>query len=215
MRKAPRSAEPFITYDRAVKHLINTLRAASAVLLVALAACGGGTDGGGSGAARDTLLAPDATPPDTASVPAEPSPTAALFHPDSVQPGDTVAGMVVEAKDVARSFPDGEWIGTVRFAGAVTVSGITRLHPDGPESPALCFELDRESTVRLPRFAGDERIGWFCFDDPDQAGRMLAKPPAKVRASIVIDRYTYTWAHSDVVNQARLARVVVKQNVRR
>lgn len=187
--------------------------------LLALALVSSACDGGGSGtadAAPDTLLSPAETPPDTASPPAPGAPGRAIFDPDDVEVGDTVAGMVLESKDVARSMPDGEWVGNVRFAGRTTVSGITRAHPDDPDSPALCFALDRESAVRLPRFSGDERIGWFCFEDPAEARRLLgAAPPAKVRASIVIDRFTYAWSHSDVVNEAHLARVVVKQNVRR
>jgi hypothetical protein len=188
-----------------------------AILALALlsTACGGGGSAGGD-AAPDTLLSPAETPPDTASLPARDARGRVVFDPARVQVGDTVAGMVLESKDVAQSMPDGEWVGSVRFAGQTTVSGITRAHPDDPDSPALCFELDRESAVRLPRFSGDERIGWFCFDEPAEARRLLgAAPPKKVRASIVIDRFTYSWSHSDVVNEAHLARVVVKQNVRR
>lgn len=186
------------------------------VLALFSAACGSDGRSAADGAAPDTLLSPAETPPDTAPAPAPGGPGKVVFDPDRVQVGDTVAGMVLESKDIARSMPDGEWVGSVRFAGRTTVSGITRAHPDDPDSPALCFELDRESTVRLPRFSGDQRIGWFCFDEPAQARRLLgAAPPAKVRASIVIDRFTYAWSHADVVNEAHLARVVVKQNVRR
>jgi hypothetical protein len=185
------------------------------ILAVALALAGCGRGDGSAETPPDTLLSPFATPADAPAGSAPAPRGSPVFRPDSVEAGDTIAGLVVESADIARSFPDGEWIGTVRFAGQVTVSGITRPHPDGDESPALCFELDRESTVRLPRFAGDERIGWFCFENPDDARRQLAALPTRVRASIVIDRYSYVWAHSDVVNGGRLARVVVKTKARR
>ncbi|HZG43927.1 MAG TPA: hypothetical protein VEY93_13250, partial [Longimicrobium sp.] len=137
-----------------------------ALLALALvsAACGGAGGSAADDAAPDTLLSPDETPPDTAAPLAQRPRAKVVFDPGNVQVGDTVAGMVLQSKDIARSMPDGEWVGSVRFTGQTTVSGITRPHPDDPDSPALCFELDRESTVRLPRFSGDQRIGWFCFD---------------------------------------------------
>ena len=129
----------------------------------------------------------------------------AVFDPARVRVGDSVAGLRVDARDV-RPASDGEWVGTVRFAGAVTIGGRIMAHPD-PDVATPCFEADEASATRLPRWAGDTRRSWFCFTDAGSAAtRLGAARPARA-AVVTVDSYTVHYARSDVVNSARLVRV--------
>jgi hypothetical protein len=128
-----------------------------------------------------------------------------VFDPARVRVGDSVAGLRVDALDV-RQASDGEWVGTVRFAGAVAIGGHTMAHPDA-DVAAPCFEADSTSAARLPRWTGDTRRSWFCFTNVDSAAAWLG-PMVLARAAVItIDSFTIHHAHSDVVNSARLLRV--------
>ncbi|HEX6909100.1 MAG TPA: hypothetical protein VF142_01820 [Longimicrobium sp.] len=163
--------------------MLSTRRPRAALALLLLAAC----------------RAPEA--PQAAKADAPPG---HLFDPARARVGDTVVGMRIEAMEVRRA-SDGELVGTVRFAGRARVSGRPGPHPDG-EVDAPCFFADPASAGRLPRFPRDRRRAWFCFADPADARRMLAQADSGT-VSVVIDRYTYHYAYSDVVNEARLDRV--------
>jgi len=124
------------------------------------------------------------------------------FDPASIESGDTVVGLVV--RDIERQrTPSGEWVGSVRFIGTVTLSGHTFSHPDGADYPFPCFEADSSSARRLPRWAGDERRPWFCFENREVArsrvGRSAGRP-----ATIRVDQFTIHRNLSDAVNSARL-----------
>lgn len=162
---------------------IMTTRIRTALALLLLAACRASGE-------------PEATKAD--------APPAHVLDPARAKVGDVVAGMRIEAMEIRRA-SDGELLGTVRFAGEARVSGRFGPHPSS-EVDALCFFADPASAGRLPRFPQDQRRAWFCFSDQAEARRMLA-PADSGGASIVIDRYTYHYGHSDGVNEARLDRV--------
>jgi hypothetical protein len=103
-----------------------------------------------------------------------------------------------------RRAADGEWVGTVRFAGTVVVRGQTVAHPDYPEVAEPCFAADPESAARLPRWAGDARRAWFCFANPTVALARLGRPSAPRAAVLTLTDFTIHYARSDVVNSARL-----------
>ena len=163
--------------------MLSTRRPRAALALLLLAACRASGE-------------PEATKAD-----ARP---AHVLDPAHAGVGDTIVGMRIEAMEIRRA-SDGELLGTVRFAGESRVSGRFGPHP-GSEVDALCFFADPASAGRLPRFPRDRRRAWFCFADPADARRMLAQADSGT-VSIVIDRYTYHYAYSDVVNEARLDRV--------
>ena len=128
-----------------------------------------------------------------------------LFDPAQVAVGDTVAGLRVAARDVRRA-ADGEWVGTVRFAGTVVVRGRMMAHPDYPDVAAPCFAVDSASAARLPRWAGDTRRAWLCFENPAAARERLGAPDAPRAATLTLAAFTVHYARSDVVNTARLVR---------
>ena len=174
---------------------------AVAVLALLLSACRAVPD--------DTASAPPAAQTDTPAV-AEPARTPRpphVFDPDSVQVGDSVVGLRIEAMGVQRAY-DGKPVGDVRFAGEARVRGRYQRHPD-TDVDLLCFFTDAESGMRLPRFPHDERRPWFCFANQQDARRMLRTPPDTGPAAIVIviDRFAYHFGYSDGFNQARLVRV--------
>jgi hypothetical protein len=137
------------------------------------------------------------------------------FHPDTLLagPGGTarVGELALDSvwlRDPAR----GRDAHAAFFRGEISLSGATMIHPDADAGlVAVCFEPDPMSAARMPRWDGDERRIWFCFDNAAAAARALAPPGQVVDARIVIDRYTIHYGASDEVNTARLARVVARE----
>lgn len=127
-----------------------------------------------------------------------------IFNPSLVQVGDTVAGLRVATRDVRRAL-DGAAVGTVGFAGTLTLTGQTMAHPDA-DVAMTCFEADSASAARMPRWAGDTRRAWFCFANPDEARVQLGSPPPPRTAVLTLSEFTIHYARSDVVNTARLVR---------
>ena len=126
-----------------------------------------------------------------------------VFDASRIQVGDTVAGLRVVERQVQRA-ADGEWVGTVRFAGTIPVHGRTIAHPDYPDVAEPCFVADEPTAAPLPRWSGDTRRAWFCFENPAMARAHLGAPDPPRAASIVVSRFTIHYARSDVVNTARL-----------
>jgi hypothetical protein len=128
----------------------------------------------------------------------------ATFDPARLREGDTVGRFRAESVAVVWADAVGEWTGSVTFGGRVWLSGATIRHHDYPEVPAACFEADAVSGRKLPRWPGDERRPWFCFENDSAARRLLGAPDSVGRAEILIDRFTTVRAFTDAVNSARL-----------
>jgi len=129
-----------------------------------------------------------------------------VFDPAAAQRGDSVAGLVLE--ELRREgTPDGEWVGSARFSGAVSLGGHTFAHPDGADYPFPCFEVDSVAARRLPRWKGDERRPWFCFENSTEARALFGGTAAGRPFSIRIDRFTIHRNLTDAVNSARLLRL--------
>jgi hypothetical protein len=95
-----------------------------------------------------------------------------------------VVGLVLDSIHRERT-PPGEWVGTARFTSMITINGRTVRHPDGDDYPFPCFEADSASARPLPRWAGDERRPWFCFENREHArlhfGGVARNQPATIR----------------------------------
>jgi hypothetical protein len=131
------------------------------------------------------------------------------FEAGRFQIGDTLLGLRVVAAEVRPSLAgEGEWTADVRFAGSIELSGELRPHHDDPEPDAICFFADSASALRLPRLPKDERIAWFCFENPDSVPGLEGNPPRPRRARLVVDGFRYVYAHTDVFNTARLVRMI-------
>ena len=190
---------------------------APALLLLggAAAACSSEprSDAAGDGGATAAARAGADTAPPTASggdgrrsfVP----PGAVIFDPPALRRGDRVATLVVDTLRVDRTGDGAEWVGMVRFAGEIELTGTTIPHID-PEARAVCFEADSATAARLPRWPNDERRSWFCLTNEAEASRTLAPPGRMLPATIVIDDFTTVRSFTDAVNEARLVRVVRK-----
>lgn len=127
------------------------------------------------------------------------------FAPDSVQVGDTVAGLRVERVRVERAV-DGSAVGSVWFAGTLRLRGRTMRNPDDAYT-APCFEADSASAERLPRWKGDGRRPWLCFDDPADATARLGPPSAPREVEVSVAGLAVHRNLSDAVNGARLVAV--------
>jgi hypothetical protein len=132
------------------------------------------------------------------------------FDPATTAPGTAVGGLTVESVDARVAAGAGEVVGTARFSGELTLSGATMRHPDYPDVPAICFEADEASAARLPRWEGDERRAWFCFENHVTAASALAAPGEVRPATVTIDRFTIHRGLSDEVNTAVLVRVTAR-----
>jgi hypothetical protein len=149
-------------------------------------------------------------PADQPAVDGEAAPGRAgiLFSPDTLAAGARIGELLLDsarASDPAA----GRDAGSAFFTGEIPLSGRTVAHPDADAAErSVCFEPDPPSAARLPRWEGDQRRIWFCFENHVEAARTLAPPGRPVEALIVIDRYTIQYGASDEVNTARLAWVV-------
>jgi hypothetical protein len=109
-------------------------------------------------------------------------------------------------------FEDSVWVGRVRFAGEITLSGVYQRHFDWPEPEAFCFHVDDTAVAAVPAFAPDSwtspaRKVWFCFTNPDGALALLGDGDPPRSATIVVDDYEVLREFSDVFDTARLVRV--------
>jgi hypothetical protein len=130
------------------------------------------------------------------------------FDPAGIQVGDTVAGLVVTFADVGISQVDSAYVGSVRFAGELVVSGTYRALYDDPEPSLICFHVDAESAERIPRMLHDERNVWFCFENEAEAERLLGPPGTPGTATVEISDYRTVRQFTDAYDTARLLRVI-------
>jgi hypothetical protein len=128
------------------------------------------------------------------------------FDPATIKAGDTIVGLVVQNIERQRT-PLGDWVGSARFTGTLTLSGHTFSHPDGADYPYPCFEADSASAQRLPRWVGDQRRSWLCFANAQAARARLGTSPGRL-ATIRVDSFTVHRNLSDAVNSARLIAVI-------
>ena len=177
------------------------LVASAALLALALAACS---------EQRQSSRRDDSVPPrsvDGASP--RPSRPGVRFDPSALRPGEAVGELVVDSMSARRTIVDSTFVGVARFRGRMELSGWTLRHFEADlRDAASCFEADSASAARLPRWSGDERRPWFCFENHADAARALGPPSEGVRATIVIERFTIHRGISDEVNSARFVRLV-------
>jgi hypothetical protein len=150
---------------------------------------------------------PSGEPSRGASSPAIEARPGIRFDPATVRAGDRVGTLVLDSISARRAVVDSSYVGSARFRGELELRGATMLHPE-PDARAHCFEADPPSAARLPRWAGDERRPWFCFENGSEAARALGPPSEGVEATVVIDRFTIHRGLTDEVNSARLVRRV-------
>ena len=133
------------------------------------------------------------------------------FDPATIREGDVVAGFRVGRVDITDAGADMGRVGTVRFLGEATISGRKRPHPDYPDVTTVCMDVDSTSAAKLPRWPNDSRVPWLCFENQDDAIRMLG-PASDVREpiTVLVDVYQTPRQFSDVYNTARLVRVLTR-----
>lgn len=127
-----------------------------------------------------------------------------IFDPANLREGLVVGALTVDSADVVWSEELREWVGSVRFAGDVRLTGSTVADSAKERSRGACFEADSASAAQLPRWPGDDRRPWFCFENADTARRMLGAPDSSRAATIVVNRFTTVRAHTDAANSAWL-----------
>ena len=166
------------------------------LMLVTALSCGA-PDGGHS--------VDSATDPDSAG--AERARLGVIFDPIAVRPGDRVGGLEVAATDV-RIALDSTPVGTIAFRGELSLRGRRIPHFDADlASRSVCFEADSVSAMQLPRWQGDRRRPWFCFENPSKAEAGLRSASDNV-VRVVIDEFTIHRGLSDQVNSARFVRAI-------
>lgn len=129
------------------------------------------------------------------------------FDPLAVRAGDRIGSLMLNSIEVRVAY-DSTRVGTARFSGHVELSGWTKRHPEADlRDVDLCFEADSTSAARLPRWRGDGRRAWFCFENQTEAKQMLGPPSDSTPATVIVDRFNLRRGLTDEVNSARLVRV--------
>ena len=165
-----------------------------------------GAPGSGVTATPTADSLPDSSAARTDSATAMPG---VRFDPATVREGNTVAGFRVGRVDITDAGGETGHVGTVRFLGEATISGTKRPHPDYPEVTTVCMDVDSASAAKLPRWPNDRRTPWLCFENQEDAIRLVG-PAGTDREpiTVLIDVYQTPRQFSDVYNTARLVRVV-------
>ena len=129
-----------------------------------------------------------------------------LFNPKDVKVGDEVAGMKIVELEVGNDGPQYSVYAT--FEGKVLISGHFVQYEDHDFlGNAISFEVDEESSKKLPKLTYDERNLWFVFRNREEAIKLLGDYEYE-GLTIEVDSYTINYAPTEVVNQASIIRVV-------
>ena len=167
-------------------------------ILMLLAALGCGAPDGGH--TSDSAMDPD-------SAGASRERLGVIFDPLATRLGDRVGGLEVATTD-ARLAMDSTPVGAVAFRGELALRGRRISHFDADlASRSVCFEADSTSAMRLPRWRGDRRRPWFCFENPSEAESGLSSVSGEI-VMVVIDEFTIHRGLSDQVNSARFVRAI-------
>ena len=149
------------------------------------------------------------SPPPAQTPPLQPDRPGVHFAAESLHVGDRVGTLVADSVEATQTPADSSFVGVARFAGEITLTGSTVRHFDADlKDSASCFEADAPSAARLPRWRGDTRRPWFCFENQSAALSAIGQPGNEVPLTVVIDRFTINRGLSDQINTARLIRVV-------
>jgi hypothetical protein len=183
-----------------------TRAAWAAAVGVAVVACGPASDGArpDTATARDSALP---SPPIDSSAIRAASATLVL-DPATIKIGDTLGGLRVAHVDISKAAEDMGYVGDVRFDGEVTISGDRMTHPDFPDVKEVCMTVDSASATRLPRFPGDGRRRWLCFENRDAAARQVGEAGTRGALTVVIDRYQTVRHFTDAYDTATFVRLV-------
>ena len=194
------------------------MRLALATFLVLLAGCQKSVEDATVAPASETVASTTAatTVPQTATTaPGETSTTTApephpewtTFDPSKVEAGTNVGAWSVRDVTFRPDPSEQGWTGEVRFSGEVSLAGTFQPHFDS-EVRAVCFFVDPDDAVKLPRFANDVRKPWFCFQNEEEA---RSAAPFGTHATIRVSDYHYAYSHTDVVNSVKLVAVEKKE----
>ncbi len=157
---------------------------------------------------------PDGTPAkgvaeDSAVVVGTRSPQPGMrFDPSTLRPGQRIGALVADSVSAQLAVVDSSYVGYAKFRGELELTGQMMAHPDADlREVTTCFEADSASAARLPRWSGDERRPWFCFENRAGAERSIREASVGSVLAIVIDDYTIHRNLSDAVNSASFVRL--------
>jgi hypothetical protein len=165
--------------------------------LIGLVACGATPEAGPPPANGEVIQSPVAV--------ANTQRPGIRFDPATIAVGQRIGTLTVDSVSVTPAFNDTVLVGTVRFAGELTLTGSVMAHFDAEaqEAPG-CFEADPTGAATMPRWAGDERRPWFCFSNGAEALRLLGGAREGEVLTVSIREFTIHRGFSDQVNAAEL-----------
>lgn len=134
------------------------------------------------------------------------------FDPRQLEPGEEFMGLEVVSVQ-ADSLPNYGVTGRVQFQGQIAVSGTYEPnHQLAGNTEKPCFVVDEAAAKQLPRFLGDDRQVWFCFNNPEVAKQQLGGEDSQPKkAVIVINDYETVYYPSDAFDTATLVRVITQE----
>jgi hypothetical protein len=164
------------------------------------------------GSAAQSTASPQMRKP---CIPIEEPRTENVFDPTKLQIGSRFMGLKVTKMDATckTNGYDGMYLGTATFQGKIIISGIynPRYEIEGGED--VCFNVAQQDDLKLPRMWGEQRVPWFCFDNPARAKQLLGTEKA-LQIQIVIDNFTIVHEPKGVYNRATLVGVIDKVTIK-
>ena len=129
-----------------------------------------------------------------------------LIEPYRIAAGDSIGPLRVRRADVQAAY-DSTPVGTIALEGRLELTGFVVNHPE-PDLDAMCFEAEPVSATTLPKWYGDTRRPWFCFENVKDARRKLSPLVSGRMYTVIISDFTIHKGMSDQVNGARLDTVL-------
>lgn len=122
----------------------------------------------------------------------------ALFDPDKIAVGDSVAGMKLTAIDGDKYV----------FEGRKRVEGTLTIWEDAYYKDMISIAVENAKANCLPRAHNDLRPLWFALDNRDAAYEILKDFKTQDTVKVWIDHYIVDLKESEVINSATLLEAI-------
>lgn len=137
------------------------------------------------------------------------------FSFDNIEVGDEIAGMKIEAINIAREgYIDFSFENVaISFSGETELTGTYNYYDDDVAFlyDSVCFDVDEDSYSKMPRMVENDRDPWFCFYDQGKAKEAFGPKGSSGKATIIIDDYAFISYPSEGSDGARLVKVISKE----
>ncbi|MFA5820840.1 MAG: hypothetical protein WC873_01930, partial [Candidatus Gracilibacteria bacterium] len=134
-----------------------------------------------------------------------------VFTFDTIKVGDQIGTMIVQFIQPASNGPVTNNSNEILFTGETEISGTYTNIPEGDGmQTGVCFNLDENSTKKIPTIDWRKKISNFCFTNQGKAATELGPSGSTGTATIIIDNYQSRNLDGGVWDIANLVEVISK-----